>query len=326
MKHFLMILILFFSSYFNTFAENNNQFDINGVIRDAKGQIVAHAKVKLRLIEMASPPKLASTSETKTDSQGAYVFKNRQAVSGFFYRVSAEKDGRDTISSPFRTPKEGNTKTINLRLPNISTDKKDIVFEKEILVFNLANEGLRVTNVYNLLNNSNAIVNVKDFPYKVQLPGQAKNTVVLKLPEGSEHDIESDFINFHLYLKPGPHQILLSYHLPSDSSYLTINHAVLPEVSEIEVITPAIGISAELFPKGKDQITEQKKTFEKESYISKTIQFEAGRKKLQIKVSGFPTPPYQMMIPAFIIICLLFLGLVIYVIRNAKKLNPKIVK
>ena len=323
MKHFFITLILFCCCYSNTFAEGNDQFDINGTIQDAKGQFVAGAKVKLRLIEMASPPKLASTSETISDAQGAYIFKNRQAVTGFFYRLSAEKDGRDTISSPFRMPKEGNIKTINLRLPDISRDKKDIIFEKELLVFELATEGLRVTDVYNLLNKSNNIVDLKDFLYKVQLPGEAKNAAILRLPEGSEYDTEGDLINFRLYLKPGPQQILLSYFLPSDSNYLMIDHAVLPDVSVIEVITPAIGISVELFPKGNDQVTEQKKTFEKESYTSKTIQFEAGRKSLQIKVSGFPTPQYQMMIPAFIITCLLFLGLVIYVVRNAKNLNKK---
>jgi len=102
-----------------------------------------------------------------------------------------------------------------------------------------------------------------------------------------------------------------------------VDHDILPGIVEVEVITPATGISADLFPQGSDQITEQKKTFDKESYISKTIQFKEDRKTMQIKISGFPVPQIQMLIPAFIITCLLFLGLGIYIFRNAKNLKLK---
>ncbi|MBT4288119.1 MAG: carboxypeptidase regulatory-like domain-containing protein [Deltaproteobacteria bacterium] len=323
MKHFLIILLLSFFFNFIALAENDKLFDISGIIRDGKGHIVTDAKVNLLLIEMASPPKIATTSETKSDQEGAYVFKNRQAVAGFFYRISAEKDGRETVSSPFRAAKQGNTITIDLRLPDISTDQKELVFDKELLVFDLGNDYLRVTNVYHLLNRSNAILNLKQSPYKIHLPREAKNVVVLKQPEGSDYEIGTDFIVFRLHIKPGPQQILFSYHLPSDSSYQMVDHDILPGMAEVEVITPATGISADLFPQGSDQIIERKKTFDKESYISKTIQFKEERKMLRIKISGFPTPQIQMLIPAVIITCLLFLGLGIYIIRNAKNLNQK---
>jgi len=323
MKHFLIILILFFCVNFIALAENDKLFDIKGTIRDGKGKIVTDAKVNLLLIEMASPPKTANSSETMTDHQGAYVFKNRQAVAGFFYRVIAKKNGRETVSSPFRGAKQGNSITIDLKFSNISTDQKELAFEKELLVFDLGKDYLRVTNVYNLSNRSKAILNLKQTPHKIYLPQEAKNVAVMRQPEGSDYDIGSNFINFRLLIKPGSQQILFSYHLPSDNSYQMVDHDILSGITEVEVITPATGISADLFPQGSDQIIEQKKTFNKESYISKTIQFKEERKTLQIKISGFPTPQIQMLIPAVIIICLLFLGLGVYVFRNAKNLNQK---
>ncbi len=319
MKHSLIIFILTLSLNFVAFAENSKQFDINGVIRNTSGQVVSGATVNLILIQMASPDKSASVSKIESDKDGAYFFKNQKVIEGSFYRVVAEKNGRDKSSEPFRQAREGNVITIDINLPDISSDSSKVSFNKEMLIFDLGKDYLRVTRIVNLVNGSNSIIELADKPINIELPANLDKLMILRQPEGSTYKIDGNQVIFSLRVKPGSHQIWFSYHLATDTSYQNIDHSVFPGLSEIEVISPVTGVTTELFPQGTAKITEQKRMFDKDVFLSKTIQLGTPRNSIKVKISGFPTSQYLMMIPAFIATCLLFIGLAVYIIRNAKK-------
>lgn len=323
MKHSLFIFILTLSLNFVAFAENSKQFDINGVIRNTSGQVVSGATVNLMLIQMASPDKTAPVAKIESDKDGAYFFKNQKVIEGSFYRVVAEKNGRDKSSEPFRQAREGNIITIDINLPDISTDSSKVSFNKEMLIFDLGKDYLRVTRIVNLVNGSNSIIEMTDKPINIELPANLDKLMILRQPEGSTYKIDGNQVVFSLRVKPGSHQIWLSYHLAIDTSYQNIEHSIFPGLSEIEVISPVTGVTTELFLEGTDKITEQKRTFDKDVFLSKTIQLGTPRNSIKVKISGFPTSQYLMMIPAFIATCLLFVGLAVYVIRNAKKTAKK---
>lgn len=321
MKHFLILFFLLPIFCTNIIAESTDKFDIKGVIINGAGTPINGAKVSLFKIEMSSPPKLNSTLETKTDKEGEYIFDNQQGNQGYFYRVFAEFDGRDMISEPFRQPKTGSSVVINLQLPEVSTDPTGFELQKELLIFEQGQSNLRVTNIINMENNSENIIDLKAQPMRLKLPVGAKNIVVVRRPDGTEHKIENGEVLFNLQVKPGPQQILLSYFMDIEGSQMTLQYPIPEGIPEVEIITPANDITASVLPKGNDRLIEQKKTFEEQTYISKSIQFGEARKALQIKLSGFPTPKNQMVIAAFVVTCLLFAGLGFYLIRNAKTLK-----
>ncbi|PCI29598.1 MAG: hypothetical protein COB67_03740 [SAR324 cluster bacterium] len=308
-KSLLLLLTFLFSMTGFSLAQEIHT--IQGKVIDPTGKISLSMPVVLMEIIMAEKPSVQPVQKTVSDQQGRYQFQIKELKEGAFYRISTVLDEQVLGSNPIRF-KQGQTLVqLNLQIPQTLEGIEHFSFEKHVLVFDLMEEGIRVTDIIGLDNRSGGTVDARQTPLTRKLPAEATNINVLDPLKGIEIINNNGELTYKLLLPQGRHQLFVTYDLPTDSSELIFENSFPLGTQELELIVPGKSIQAG-FDQISNDITSAEKKFDKEIYVSQKITLRSTQNLVRVKIQGIPLTQNRLLYPAGFLMILLVGGLLWY--------------
>ena len=290
---------------------------VKGGVSSPSGRSLAHVPVALMEIKMGQRPSITVVGESETDKSGSYYFSLPFPAKNVFYRVVSSYQGMDFGSEPFHFKNERAVVIVDLSLPKRYEGIDYLEFKKSTLVLDILEKSIRVTEIINLSNPLNGVVDAKRIPFAKELPESAHNVQLFNREEGMELVARSGKIYFDLMVPPGDHQLFFSYDLTSTDSSLLFETHLPPGTPEVELLTSERGIGFGFDGSGESrEIEEKSKRFSRNTYRSKSMRVEPGIDKVKITVDGIPLSQKRLFYPAIVLALALITGLFVFIKRG----------
>ncbi|MCP4753184.1 MAG: hypothetical protein GY866_20025 [Proteobacteria bacterium] len=307
----ILLIILVLVSLGDVFAADS-VYRVQGKVAFHDGSPASEIPVVLMKIAMDKQPKITPVQRDRTDKRGAYTFRISSLENNVFYRVNATFQGQMIGSEPVRFKPGQSSLTINLELPEIIVGFEHLTFLKSILVFELMDEAIRVTEIINFENRTNGSVDAKKTPFVKRIPRNAVNFRHVEKRKDFRAVVSPGQVGFELIVPQGKHQLYFSYELPATDRSLSFVDYLPPAVGEIELIVPGESLSVFFdISDGniRDRVISRSRTHEKTVYYSKILPLEESIEKVGIRIENIPVSQKQLFYPAIILAIILLCGL-----------------
>jgi len=320
------LLILFFGlSFVCNLTLAATTHEIKGSVITNDGSIAVNQTVKLFKIEMAEQPSLVPLGEGKTDKNGNFVIPIPDHVEGTFYRVNTTIKDQLIGSRPLRFDPGETVIRIELRQPGMVAGIQNITFSKHLMVFDLLEDVIQVTELVNFENRTQSTVNTRGNPLVKRIPEQAVNFQMPRQAPGVDIVGTPGSVSIEFFVAPGANQLFFNYDLPVDgSSNLSFYNEPAPGVSSMELILSGSMLDATFQSVDKGtlgQITESKKFFNKQAFRSKMMRLSPSVNNVEIEISGIPMAQKKLFYPATILLVIMLAGLFWYLKGRSKEIT-----
>ena len=183
-------------------------------------------------------PPMSPIMRVDSSSDGSYVFEGFEVEKGIFYLVGILFQGERKSSKRFNFD-ETNDVVINFNFESVSNDSSQIIFVKQILIFQyqLENHSLRVTDFLVYHNMSGSTVNLADNPLLYQLPERATNFQEYSLSDRPGiFSAQDGQVSMGVYSDKISGQLVFEYDLPIDSIPMEVTFPLMNGVSDLETL------------------------------------------------------------------------------------------
>jgi len=276
------------------------------------GGSAANLAIELFEISMKPSPSIVSIARGKTDEKGQYSFKIPIPQKRAFFRLNVEFQNQFVGSAPVLFEVEKSTLKIDITLPKKYQGIEHLDFIKEILIFDILADAVRVTEIINFVNTTDGLVDAKRIPYVKKIPEAAYNVELFNKQEWGEVTTASGQIEFHLMVPEGRHQLFFSYDLAVNSDSLELENYFPPALDEFEIMTPEEAVGLFFLKDGdviRDGILQKQKKLGDRVYYSKIINPADNQKKITVLINHLPMSQKRLYYPAIILLILLMSGL-----------------
>ena len=315
-RYTLLFIAIFLMINGHLFGEE--KYLIRGQVKTSKSVQTLTIPVALVEIRMGEEPTIKPIQKTMTDTKGMFSFTLDKDPNGAFYRVSTVVKGQVVGSNPVRF--DGSSKTIDLvlELPEITEGLAKLNFNKNILVFDLMEDYIQITDIINLENSTTSTIDATEKPFTRKLPQQATKVTILDPPPGSKIEKIEGGVSYRLIFPPGRHQLYLTYRLPLDGGKLKLINHLPPSVEQMELIVPVNSIQAD-FVEVDAPVSTIERSWNNQVFKVKYIDLKEGTTAVDIVVSDIPLPQKKLFYPATILLILLLSGLFWYLKSSLQK-------
>lgn len=308
----LLISIIIYSNNF-TFGQEN--YLITGKINTSNPEQSLSIPIVLMEIKMEGNPSIKPIQKTTSDSSGNFKFTLQASPAGTFYRISTIIKGQLIGSNPVKFEKKSRKINLVLELPDNIEGLGKLFFDKNVLIFELWENFVRVTDIVIVENRGVATIDASKSPFKRQLPPSAKNINIINPPPGAEIKQVDNEIQYKLTLPPGRHQLYMTYDLPTSTGSINMVNTLPPTVGKMEIIVPKNSIQANFDPM-YSQISRQDKNFDNQVFISQSIDIGQETSSVEVILTKIPLAQKKLFYPAIILLILLISGLFWYLKNN----------
>jgi len=288
------------------------EYSIRGTIFSEDGHPAAGVTVELKKIFMSETPSIENYKISVSDPEGRFGFKIQKIEKRVFYRIDVKSKNITIGSNPIKF-KEGQTEiVVNFELPGVSNRLDALKVLKNIFVIDLLDEHVQITEIINIENESDLIIDTKNSAFVKNIPENTTDFYFLK--KNAEFDIveESGKLIFMLLLPGGKHQLYYSYNLPITRNPLLFETSILPTTSEVELIIPDNGLEVEFRLEDMNLergIIRKDQYFGNRLYHSQLLPVSSDLKNLKIQISGIPIAPKKLIYPAVLLALMLLIGI-----------------
>jgi len=265
---------------------------------------------------MSQQSAVVPVAEKKTDSAGKVKFEIEAGEEKVFYRLNAMTQDQVVGSNPLR-PKAGETVHFHIRIPKTIEGMAGLLFHRNILIFDVLADAVRVTEIINLENPTQNSVDIRKDPFIKSVPADLFNFQVLEGKSGFDIQLNQRKITFSLIVPPGRHQLFYSYHLPVKSG-LRFNHSLPPNTKEVELIVPGNTLDVS-FESTRETIVKSMKQSNNRVYASQLLKLDSPRQSVGIQIKNLPMSQKQLFYPAIMLGIILLFGLFIFLNGRNKK-------
>lgn len=305
---FICCLLFIFSSSLLVAMEKIHR--IEGRVNSADGTPSVGTTVVLMKITMSRQASVVPVGNKKTDISGQVKFEVEASEEKVFYRLNVLLDDQVIGSDPMR-PKGGESLvSFHIRLPETIEGVEQLNFQRNILIFDLMADAVRITEILNLENPTQNSVDIRKHPFSKSIPGNLYNFQVLEGKTGFDISLTEGKINFSLVVPPGRHQLFYSYHLPAGSD-LIFNSSLPPNLKEVELIVPGNTLDVS-FENTRETIVKSMKQSNNRTYSSQLLKLDSPRQMVGIHIKNLPMSQKQLFYPAIILGIILLFGLFIF--------------
>ena len=319
------LLILFFGLSFVcnlTFAATTHK--IRGRVITNDGSIAANQTVKLFKIKMGDRPSLVLLGDGKTDKKGEFIIPVSSHIEGTFYRINVNINGQIIGSRPLRFDPGKTVIRVNLRQPGVVEGIHNITFSKHMMVFDMLENVIQVTELINFNNQSQSTVNTRGNPLIKRIPEEAINFQIPQQAPGVSIIKGTGSVSIEFFVAPGSNQLFFNYDLPlNGSTSLSFSNEPAPGVSAMELILSgsALDVSFQSVDQGTlGQIKESTKFFNKQGFRTKMLSLNPAVKNIEIEIAGIPMAQKKLFYPATILLVILLAGLFWYLKGRSKEI------
>ncbi|MCP4297840.1 MAG: hypothetical protein GY786_19780 [Proteobacteria bacterium] len=305
----------------NNLVLGQDSYLIKGKVTSNNPEQPLSISVVLMEIKMKEQPSIKPIQKSTADANGVFNFKIKGSEAGTFYRVSTIVNGQVIGSNPVKFEGESRKIELTLELPKVVKGVENINFVKNVLVFDLWEDFVRVTDIIILENRSGATIDASNRSFKRELPTQAMNINILDPPKGASIEQVGNSVQYKLILPPGRYQLYMIYDLPAGTSSMDMLNPLPPAVEEMEIIVPMDSVTANFDPT-YSEVLSRDKNFDNRIFHSQSIIPGKEISSVRIIISGIPLPQKKLFYPATILLILLISGLFWYLKNNLSTNHP----
>jgi hypothetical protein len=308
-NYLFLFLALFLAT--NSHLFGGERYVIKGEIKASETSQNLAIPVALIEIRMGEEPVIKPIQKSVADEKGGFSFTLKENPEGVFYRVSTVIRGQVVGSNPVKF--DGNSNIINLvlKLPKITEESGKLNFTKNILVFDLMENYIQITDIINLENSTTSTIDATKKAFTRKLPKYATKVTIIDPPPGTKIENIEGEVHYRLIFPPGRHQLYMTYRLPLAGDNLEILNYPPPAVGQMELIVPVNSIQAD-FEQVDTPVSTIERSWNNQVFKVKYIDIKDGTTSVNITISDIPLAQKKLFYPAIILLILLLSGLFWY--------------
>lgn len=255
-KTFTILLCFFSQIIYNFFfililaQGQGNNYTIKGKINsNLNEQELTNIPIVLLRFDpsITNSPPMSPIKRSQTNNKGEYIFDNIKAEDGIEYLIGALIQN-NRISSKRIKLKNNLVEILNINFEGkqnfdlnsssqeLKFDLTKITYTNNLLIFNLLEKTIRITEVIMIQNSNSSTVSSKNNPLKKELPEKFQNFQIFEVDnEKLSASIEDNFIFLIYQVPPGKSSIYFEYDLPI-KKMLSYQHPLLDESQELSIL------------------------------------------------------------------------------------------
>lgn len=316
---FLFCLAVLFLSVFPLYSQN--LVEVSGKVAIPKNGAIPPdgldvVLLKFGLDENGGIQPLGPVGRIKTDSAGNFKFESLNLDSRSAYQLGSRYEGNLVSSTYFFVKPEDRQVAMDIIVPEITFETTELQISNVALVIEPGVGLIKVTEVHEITNPTNNIIDSSQAPLKISLPDGHSDFSMMNDSNELQYRTENNTLSIQRQFRPNVATIIFAYHLSTPFGQFELKRSLGKNLKSGRVLAPLNQLtinSLQIEKTGNEFLGEA----EFETWQFKNFQDD----ELILKISDIPIKHITYIILGIAVLITLFALLIVFYQSKLRRLE-----